>query len=529
MSAAASLLLLLRLPSAAAASAAAASFAHLSLVVPPAPLSRGAAFGIARASLGRRRRRPPGGPPGGIRGGTELAEAGAGAAEAGDDERRRSDLLRDLDARLDYEGRISSKEVVATTASFASDDAAEASASSSSSNPPPPPPPPPPHRCALLTILGRPNAGKSTFLNALLGEDVAVATRRPQTTRHAIRGVLTTDHVQVVASDTPGVIRKARYKLQEGMMDAVRGATRDADVFLVVSDLGRRRGGSGESSGGRGAKDAGEGAEEEEDEEDFSGVTADMLSKLRSSGRPVLICVNKVDLVADEDGHVNAPPEAVRALRRWREVLPDAFAIIPACATNGVDDPGVTALRSLLTCNDPAVDLGDAVRALGRPVPGMFRTSDPSGIPSRDEARKILPSGPPLYHPDVLTDRTDRFCASEVIRGALFRKLGKELPYCCEVRVGRFDESRRYLDEEGRGKGKRKSLIRIEATIFVERESQKGIVVGKGGRTIKDVGTDARKELQELFGVKIVLDLRVKVDAGWRDDVEKLKRYGYVS
>ncbi|KAL7552562.1 hypothetical protein ACHAWF_015804 [Thalassiosira exigua] len=136
-------------------------------------------------------------------------------------------------------------------------------------------------------------------------------------------------------------------------------------------------------------------------------------------------------------------------------------------------------LRCLLTCNDPAVDLGGAVRALGRPVPGMFSTDDPSGFPNSEEARKILSPGPPLYLPDVLTDRTDRFRTSEVIRGALFQKLGKELPYCCEVRAGRFDESRRYLDKEdcsdgkGKGKGKRKSVIRIEATVLVERDSQR--------------------------------------------------------
>jgi GTP-binding protein Era len=128
---------------------------------------------------------------------------------------------------------------------------------------------------------------------------------------------------------------------------------------------------------------------------------------------------------------------------------------------------------------------------------------------SNDDAREILPIGPPLYDPDFFTDRTDRFCASELIRETLFERLGKELPYCCEVRIERFDESKRYLDEDGPeydsadSKKKRKSLIRIEATILVERDSQKGIVVGKGGQQIKEVGTDARRKLEKLFGVKV--------------------------
>ena len=133
---------------------------------------------------------------------------------------------------------------------------------------------------------------------------------------------------------------------------------------------------------------------------------------------------------------------------------------------------------------------------------------------SDDEAREILPIGPPLYHPDFFTDRTDRFCASELIRETLFLSMKKELPYCCEVRIETFDESKRYLNDDDNTK--QKSMIRIEAIILVERDSQKGIVVGKGGAKIKDVGVNARNKLQDFFGCKIYLDLRVKVDKNWR-------------
>eukprot|EP00956_Cyclotella_meneghiniana_P007964 scaffold10576_cov22-Cyclotella_meneghiniana.AAC.1 len=152
---------------------------------------------------------------------------------------------------------------------------------------------------------------------------------------------------------------------------------------------------------------------------------------------------------------------------------------------------------------------------------------------SNEDAREILPIGPPLYDPDFFTDRTDRFCASELIRETLFEKLGKELPYCCEVRIESFDESKRNFDDDNNHDGndetkRRKSMIRIDATIIVERESQKGIVVGKGGKQIKDVGMDARKKLQKLFGAKIFLELRVKVDKNWRNNADKLKQYGYM-
>jgi GTPase Era involved in 16S rRNA processing len=389
-----------------------------------------------------------------------------------------------------------------------------------------------------------PNMGKSTLLNALLSDDLAIVTSRPQTTRHAILGVMTSEYAQLCLTDTPGIIDRPAYKLQTGMMDVVRNSVRDADAYLVVTDVygGRKDEVECVDDGTMSTNDDDDGARDGEDDVDGRGlgIGDEMLDRLRKSGRPVIVCVNKVDLVqagrGGDDGDVvaeanNTPAIAMRTMRRWRSALPGAFAILPTSAANGPSDPGVVALRSLLMSNDPSVDVGAAMRALGRPVPGMF-ANDAFPMPSADDCRRIVPVGPPLYHPDFLTDRTDRFCSSELIRETLFTSLGKELPYCCEVRVESFDESMRYVDDDDDDdamvRRKKSGLIRMGATILVERDSQKGIVVGKGGAKIRDVGIEARKKLQEFFGVKVFLDLRVKVDKNWRNDVEKLKKYGYM-
>jgi GTP-binding protein Era len=245
--------------------------------------------------------------------------------------------------------------------------------------------------------------------------------------------------------------------------------------------------------------------EEEQEEDPFLGIGEDLVMKLRKYEKPVIVCVNKVDTVAEEKSTVyeNTPLRAIETIQKWRALLPNAFAILPTCAAGGPDDPGVVALRSILLSNDPEVDVPAAIRELGRPVSGMFKDKP---MLSNENAKEILPIGPPLYDPDFFTDKTDRFCASELIRETLFEKLGKELPYCCEVRIESFDESKRYLDDDDDGNDttkKRKSMIKIGATILVERDSQKGIVVGKGGNQIKDVGMDARKKLQALFGTKV--------------------------
>ncbi len=410
-----------------------------------------------------------------------------------------NELLLELESKFDYDGRISSKVL-------SNDDLIDDSLDSLDNQQ---------HRCALVTILGLPNMGKSTLLNALLDDNLAIATSRPQTTRHAILGVMTTDFSQICLTDTPGIIGNPAYQLQEGMMGAVNGAVRGCDVFLVVTDV---------YSGGKMDNDG--------DDDDDYGIGEDMLARLQQSHRPVIVVVNKVDLVADGDESVytNTPVKAIQTIQKWRSVLPDAFAIIPTCAANGSDDAGVVALRSLLLANDPDVDVGAAIRNLGRPVNGMF-PADTKGMPTKEETTSILPLGPPLYHADFFTDRTDRFCASELIRETLFENFKKEMPYCCEVRIETFDESKRYIDEDNDsdGKKKSKSMIRIGAVILVERDSQKGIVVGKGGQKIKDVGMDARKKLETFFGCKIFLDLRVKVDKNWRSNKDRLTQFGYMT
>ena len=294
-------------------------------------------------------------------------------------------------------------------------------------------------RCGFVSILGAPNMGKSTLLNALLKEDLCIATRRPQTTRHAILGVLTSPNAQLCLIDTPGIIENPAYKLQEGMMEAVMTAFYDSDVLMVVTDL-------------------------------FSTPIADdkIFEKVQKSKVPIVVVVNKIDLVGkanpnaeenEDEGRTYTVPEA---LAKWRQLLPNALAIIPVAASEGPDNEGIVLLRKLLLGGD---DIPGAIRNLGRPVPGMFQ----SGVQflSDEDAKALLPPGPPLYDEEILTDRPERFFASELIRESLFETLKKELPYCCEVRVDEFKEPK---------EGDKKPVNRIKATVFVERESQKLIV-----------------------------------------------------
>jgi len=411
----------------------------------------------------------------------------------GDDKKTKSpsktttELIDNLEKTLSYKGRISSQRIQN-----------------------------PSHRSGFISIVGAANMGKSTLLNALLKQDLCVTTARPQTTRHAIRALLNTDDVQLCLIDTPGVIDNPSYALQEGMMEAVKGAFRDADVILVVTDLF---------------------STPIPDDELFGQVQK--VCALDDE-RTVIVVVNKIDLVhrvnknkkktttesgggsssnKNEGGEGEEEEEKTitvpDAIARWRLLLPNALAIIPASASDGPNDAGVEALRKLLIGGP---DVPKAFRDLGRPVQGMFR----EGVKTveDEEAKNIIPLGPPLYDEDMLTDRTERFFASEIIRSVLFEKLGKELPYCCEVRVTEFKEPKPH---------DKKPIIRMMATIFVERDSQKGIVVGKGGQKVKDVGIVAREKLESFFQTKVHLDLSVKVDKDWRKDKSKLKAYGYIN
>jgi GTPase len=341
--------------------------------------------------------------------------------------------------------------------------------------------------------------GKSTLLNALLEEDLCIATRRPQTTRHAILGIMTTASSQLCLIDTPGIIQDPAYKLQEGMMEAVKGTFQDSDAFLVVTDL-------------------------------FSTPIPDdsIFEKLTRTRKPVVVAINKVDLEgiaaipsqqhfdsatdddADEDNKTYTVPEAVAT---WRELLPNALAIIPLSAAEGASHPGVNLLRKILLGEG---DISSAVRNIGRPVPGMFLNNQ--HFLSDQDAKTFLPLGPPLYEQDVLTDRSERFFCAELIRESLFECLNKEVPYCCEVQVHYFKEPR---------SGSQQKMIDIKANIYVERDSQKGIVVGKGGQQLKEVGILAREKIERFLGEPVSLNLYVLVSKDWRKSEEQLKRFGY--
>ena len=395
-------------------------------------------------------------------------------------------------------------------------------------------------RCGFVSILGAPNMGKSTLLNALLKEDLCIATRRPQTTRHAILGVLTTPTSQLCLIDTPGIIDTPAYKLQEGMMEAVKGAFQDSDALLVVTDL-------------------------------FSTPIPDdeIFAKLLKSQKPIIVAINKIDLEGvaqrqqqqqrdddvmitfnnnnddddddDQYAQYHQPQEEEKtytiseAISKWRSLIPNALAIIPVSATEGVDNPGVLLLRQILVGGD---DIPSSVRAMGRPIPGMFQ--DGVQFITDEDAKSLLPLGPPLYDEDLLTDRSERFFVSEIVRESLFECLKKEVPYCCEVVVDTFiepkpidneSEQKQQRLQQQRGGGRRQRPTNktvIKASIFVERDSQKGIVVGKGGQQIKEVGIVAREKIEKFLGCAVILELSVKVQKDWRKKEDALKQFGYL-
>jgi GTP-binding protein Era len=331
--------------------------------------------------------------------------------------------------------------------------------------------------------------GKSTLLNALLQEDLCICTSRPQTTRHAILGILSTNNTQICFIDTPGIIEAPAYKLQEGLMEAVTTAFREADVLLVVTDL-------------------------------FSTPIPNdtLFTKVQKSTKPVIVVINKIDLKAqaanvdkqassskiaddgdsamDKKTSMKKTVSVEEAVALWRQLVPNALLIVPTSAQNGPEDPGVVFLRRLL-CGGPNVR--DALRNLGRPIHGMFQSSaininDP--LWNDDTIRSyLLPLSPPLYDTDIFTDRTERFVASEIIRSVLFTTFQKELPYCCEVRITEFKEPKE-LSSNGK---KMDHMIRVSADIVVERDSQKAIVIGTNGQQIKHVGVLAREKLQDFL------------------------------
>ena len=291
------------------------------------------------------------------------------------------------------------------------------------------------HRAGFVNIVGNPNVGKSTLMNDLVGERVSIITSKAQTTRHRIMGIVNAPDYQIVFSDTPGVL-SPKYKLQESMLSFSEGALTDADILLYVTDV----------------------------VEDPT-KNADFLAKVAKEKIPILLVINKIDLLSSQG-------ELESIVVRWKELLPNA-EIFP------------TSAKEHFNVNNL-----------------MARIVD------------LLPPSPPYFGKDALTDKPARFFVTEIIREKILLNYDKEVPYATEVIVEKFDET--------------DASIHIMAVIYVERDSQKGILIGKGGSMLKRVGTEARKDIEKFFGKRIYLELFVKVEANWRNRENKLRTFGYI-
>lgn len=289
------------------------------------------------------------------------------------------------------------------------------------------------HKAGFVNIVGNPNVGKSTLMNQLVGERISIATFKAQTTRHRIMGIVNTDEVQIVFSDTPGVL-KPNYKLQESMLAFSESALTDADVLLYVTDV----------------------VENPEKNMDF-------LEKVQKMTIPVLLLVNKID-ESDQKTVGNI-------VEKWHKLLPQA-EILPISAKNKF---GTDMLLKRI--------------------------------------KELLPDSPPYFDKDQLTDKPARFFVSEIIREKILLYYDKEIPYSVEVRVDRFKETDK--------------SIHINAVIYVERDSQKGIIIGHQGVALKKVGTESRKALEKFFGKSVYLEVFVKVDKDWRSSEKELGSFGY--
>lgn len=289
------------------------------------------------------------------------------------------------------------------------------------------------HRSGFVNIIGNPNVGKSTLMNQLVGEKLSIITSKAQTTRHRIMGIVNGDDFQIVYSDTPGIL-KPNYKLQEKMMKFVRGAITDADVLLYVTDT-----------------------------VEDSDRSAEIIEKVRLSGIPTIVVINKVDLTNAE--------KLTALVEKWQALLPEAV-IAPCSAKENFN------------------------------VEGVFNL-----------ILERLPEGEAFYPKDTLTDKTLRFFASEIIREKILLNYEKEIPYSCEIAIEGYKEE--------------PTIDRISATIFVARNSQKGIIIGHKGERLKKVGQAARHDLEAFLGKRVFLELYVKVNEDWRNNDRELKRFGY--
>jgi len=289
------------------------------------------------------------------------------------------------------------------------------------------------HKAGFVNIIGNPNVGKSTLMNAMVGEKLSIVTSKAQTTRHRIMGIVNGEDWQIVYSDTPGIL-KPNYRLQQNMMNFVNDAIGDADIVLYVTDT----------------------VENPE-------KNADYVAKLSLLQCPVVIVINKIDL--SDQGAVTA------LMAQWKERVPSA-TVIPASAKEKFN------LESIF-----------------------------------EAVLKDLPVCPPWYDKDTFTDRNLRFFASEIIREKILLNYKEEIPYCCQVEIEAFKEGAERYD--------------ISAVIYVMRDSQKGILIGKKGAALKKVGIQSRIDMEEFFQKKVFLQLFVKVDPDWRESRKELRKFGY--
>lgn len=289
------------------------------------------------------------------------------------------------------------------------------------------------HQSGFVSIVGKPNVGKSTLMNKLVGENLSIITAKAQTTRHRIMGILNGPDFQIVYSDTPGIL-EPKYDLHQAMMNYVQVSLEDADVILLVVELGEK-------------------------------FDQTVIERFKAIKTPIILVINKSDL--------GKGSQVEDKTTYWKEQFNTA-EIIAVSAKSGEN---VSKILDLI--------------------------------------RKYLPEHPGYYPKDTLTDRYERFFAAEIIREKIFLNYEQEIPYSCEVGIESFK------DEE--------KIVRISAIIFVERDSQKGIVIGKGGSSLKKVGTEARKDLETFFNKKIFLETHVKVAENWRKHKMRLKQFGYLS
>lgn len=289
------------------------------------------------------------------------------------------------------------------------------------------------HRSGFVNIIGNPNVGKSTLMNALVGEKLSIVTAKAQTTRHRIMGIVNGEDWQIVYSDTPGIL-KPNYRLQENMMKFVNGAIGDADIILYVTDT-----------------------------VETSDKNEDYVSRLNDLECPVIVVINKID-ISDQT--------RVKELMTWWQEHVPAATVIPASASEKFN------MESII-----------------------------------DAVVSRLPVCPPWFDKDAFTDKSLRFFASEIIREKILLNYKEEIPYCCEVGIETFKEGAERYD--------------IGAVIYVMRESQKGIIIGKQGASLKKVGTQARIEMEDFFQKKVFLSIYVKTDPGWRESRKELRKFGY--